>query len=194
MADPSTTILQQWINRLNAGDPEARGALLRHTEERLRLLCSRMLRHYPVVQRFEQTDDVVVKVQVRLDRMLGELAVPTVTDFLCLAARHIRHVLIDFARHYRRVPPVTPPNGSAPAPDPVSPSDDPARLALWAEFHEQIGRLPAQELAVFELLWYHGRTQKEAAELLGVATKTIQRHWYSARVRLVEALGGELPS
>jgi len=190
MADPSTAVLQQWIDRLKAGDPEARGALLRHTQERLRLLCSRMLRRYPVVQRFEQTDDVVVNVQVRLNQMLGELAISTVTDFLCLAARHIRFVLIDFARHYQGVPVVKSPNG----PDPAHPSDDPARMALWAEFHEQIGRLPAQELAVFDLLWYQGRTQKEAAELLGVATRTVQRYWCSARVRLVEALGEELPS
>src|SRR5262245_64840067 len=124
MADPSTAVLQQWIDRLNAGDPEARGALLRHTEGRVRLLSSRMLRRYPVVQRFEQTDDVVVKVQVRLDRMLGDLTVPTVTDFLRLAARHIRHVLIDFARHYQHVPSVAPPNGRPPAPHPACPSDD----------------------------------------------------------------------
>jgi len=68
----------------------------------------------------------------------------------------------------------------------------PDRLAAWADFHEQAGALPGEEQEVFDLVWYQGLTHAQAAELLGVATKTVQRRWHAACVRLSEALGGEL--
>ena len=43
------------------------------------------------------------------------------------------------------------------------------------------------------MLWYQGLTQAEAAELLGVSSRTVKRRWQTARLRLFEALGGELP-
>jgi RNA polymerase sigma-70 factor (ECF subfamily) len=36
-------------------------------------------------------------------------------------------------------------------------------------------------------------THAQAAEALGVATKTVQRRWASARLLLQDALDGELP-
>jgi RNA polymerase sigma-70 factor (ECF subfamily) len=72
-------------------------------------------------------------------------------------------------------------------------STEPSRLAAWAEFHEQIDALPEEEREVFDLLWYQGLNQAEAAELLGVSERTIKRRWQAARLRLHEALHGEMP-
>ena len=58
-------------------------------------------------------------------------------------------------------------------------------------FHEAVERLPAEERELFGLLWYQGMTHAQAAEALGVATKTVQRRWASARLFLEEALNGE---
>ena len=58
-------------------------------------------------------------------------------------------------------------------------------------FHEAVERLPAEERDVFGLLWYQGMTHAQAAEVLGVATKTVQRRWASARLLLQDALDGE---
>jgi RNA polymerase sigma factor (sigma-70 family) len=55
------------------------------------------------------------------------------------------------------------------------------------------GQLPNKEHEVFDLLWYQGLTQDEAAQLLGVSKRTIKRRWQSARLQLFEALGGHLP-
>jgi RNA polymerase sigma-70 factor (ECF subfamily) len=66
-------------------------------------------------------------------------------------------------------------------------------LAEWGEFHEQIGRLPEEEREVFDLLWYQGLSHAQAAELLQLSTKTIQRRWQAACLRLHEALQGNLP-
>jgi DNA-directed RNA polymerase specialized sigma24 family protein len=58
------------------------------------------------------------------------------------------------------------------------------------EFHRIVEGLPGE---VFELLWYHGLTQKEAAELLGVSEWTLKRRWQEARIALAQALGGSPP-
>ena len=44
--------------------------------------------------------------------------------------------------------------------------------------------------AAFDLLWYQGLTQAEAAALLGVAVPTVKLRWLKARLRVQQALGG----
>ena len=59
-------------------------------------------------------------------------------------------------------------------------ADDPLKLAVWGEFHEAVQKLPDGEREVFELLWYQGLTQEEAAELLACDRSTVKRRWRSA--------------
>jgi DNA-directed RNA polymerase specialized sigma24 family protein len=47
---------------------------------------------------------------------------------------------------------------------------------------------------VFDMLWYQGLTQAEAAALLQVSERTLQRRWRAACERLHAALDGELHS
>src|SRR5262249_12667200 len=116
-----------------------------------------------------------------------------------------RRELIDLWRHYfgpqgtganYATPP--PPSargegGPVPFDGPADSSNDPGKLAGWGEIHRQIGLLPDDEREVFDLHWYQGLTHAEAAELLGVSVSMVKRRWQSARIRLMEALGGELP-
>ena len=69
----------------------------------------------------------------------------------------------------------------------------PQTLDEWATFHEAVERLPEEERQVVGLLWYRGLTHAQAAEALGVATKTVQRRWASARLMIRDALHGERP-
>jgi RNA polymerase sigma-70 factor (ECF subfamily) len=203
MAGTTTSHLQGCLDRLRQGDASARDALLASSRERLLLLARKMLRHYRRVRRWEDSDDVVQKAHMRLDRMLDQVAVSSVRDYLRLAATNIRRVLIDLARHYygpqgagaHQITP-RPPGDSedaAPRDTPGDTSNEPARLAAWTELHQQVERLPDEECEVFDLLWYQGLTQPEAAELLGVSLKTVKRRWQAARLNLMKALGGELP-
>src|SRR5438874_1089124 len=57
MPHDSTALLQHWLDRHQAGDPDARAELIRHSQERLRHLTRQMLRHYPGVRRWEDTSD-----------------------------------------------------------------------------------------------------------------------------------------
>src|SRR5262249_13050160 len=199
MADPSSQTLhiQACLDRIRGGDEAARGELLGYACERLRNLARKMLKGYPNVHRWEQTDDVLQNASLRLLRTLRQLTVQTPRDFFRLAALNIRHELLDLAkRHYG-------PHGqganhatSPPDADPLvrgneavaDPAEDPGRLAAWAEFHEQIAALPDEEREVFDLLWYQGLSQAEAADLLGVSERTVKRRWQTARLKLHEAL------
>jgi RNA polymerase sigma-70 factor (ECF subfamily) len=195
--------MQGWITRLQSGDPAARDALFTAATERLRKLAHRMLQSYPRVRRWEQTEDVLQNSMIRLYRTLQDVPPQTVTDFLRLAALNIRRELLDLAkRHYG--PFGLGSNHASIAPDEDRPrgfaepagqqSLEPSRLAAWSEFHEQVEQLPDDERAVFDLLWYQGVTQAEAAQLLQVNERTVKRRWQSARLKLHEALHGELPT
>ena len=207
MADPSSQTLhiQACLDRIRGGDEAARGELLGYACERLRNLARKMLKGYPNVHRWEQTDDVLQNAALRLHRTLQQMPVPTALDFFRLAALNIRRELLDLARHYYGPQgqgahhatwgsgdSSTTRSDSGLAAPPDS-SDDPARLAAWGEFHRQIGALPDEEREVFDLIWYQGLSQAEAAELLNVSERTIKRRWQAARLRLHEALKGEVP-
>jgi RNA polymerase sigma factor (sigma-70 family) len=204
MANASSQSLhvQACLDRIRGGDEAARGELLDCACERLRNLARKMLKGYPNVQRWEQTDDVLQNATFRLLRTLRQLTIETPRDFFRLAALNIRHELLDLAkRHYG--PHGQGANHATLSPDDdtlvrgneavADPAEDPSRLAAWGEFHEQIAALPEEERETFDLLYYQGLTQAEAAELLGVSERTVKRRWQAARLALHDALGGEIP-
>jgi DNA-directed RNA polymerase specialized sigma24 family protein len=75
----------------------------------------------------------------------------------------------------------------------VEATRDPTKLAEWVDFHETIDTLPEPEREVFDLLWYHGLSQDEAAGVLEVDVRTVKRRWRAAGLSLHATLGGELP-
>jgi RNA polymerase sigma-70 factor (ECF subfamily) len=198
---PSTQI-QLRLDRLRTGDEVARDELVKIACQRLSRLAQKMLRSYPGVRRWEQTDDVLQNAAMRLYRALDVVKPASVRSFLNLAGVQIRRELIDLARHYNG------PRGQgrhharqgrsddsravARPRDPISDSDDPARLVDWTEFHDQVETLPAEEKEVFDLLWYQGLSQAEVAALLGVTERVVRYRWRAARLKLHERLGGRL--
>jgi len=102
MADPSpqTLHVQACLDRVRGGGEAARGELLRRACERLRNLARKMLRGYPNVRRWEQTDDVVQGAAVRLHWALRQMTVETSRGFFRLAALNIRRELLDLAKRY----------------------------------------------------------------------------------------------
>ena len=189
--DDYSSQIQRCMDRMRAGDASARDELLAHASARLTRLTRKMLRDFPGVHRWEETDDVLQNAVMRLCRALREVQPPTVADFFRLAAAQVRRELIDLARRYAGADRAM----KAPAgrPDPPDTTRDPDRLAAWTDFHCEVGALPAEEREVFDLLFYQGLAQAEAAAVIGVAEITIKRRWRAARMRLVQTLGGRLP-
>jgi RNA polymerase sigma-70 factor (ECF subfamily) len=196
---PSTQI-RLGLDRLRAGDETARGELVKIACERLSRLARRMLRSYPAVRRWEQTDDVLQNAALRLCRSLESVRPESVRSFINLAAVQIRRELIDLARRYggprgpgRHQAGQDPSDGSGGPPDPGTDTDDPSRLADWTEFHNQVAGLPAEEKEIFDLLWYQGLSRAEVAALLGVTERVVRYRWRAARLKLHERLGGRVP-
>src|SRR4051812_41252521 len=88
LAEPTSrsVLIQGWIDRLRAGDESARAELLRCSCDRLVELTRRMLRRYERVRRWEETDDVVQNVAMRLYRTLEQVKPESTRDFFRLAS------------------------------------------------------------------------------------------------------------
>jgi RNA polymerase sigma factor (sigma-70 family) len=194
--------LQTWIDQMQAGEPTARDQLLGHACERLRRLTRKMLKGFARVKHWELTDDVLQNALLRLWTALGQVTPRSTRDFYRLAALQIRRELIDLTRQYYG------PQGmgahqagnvecdrstNAPRANAADLTLEPSRLATWTEFHQRVDTLPEDEREVFDLLWYQGLTQPEAAALLTISEATLRRRWLAARRRLHQALKGDLP-
>jgi RNA polymerase sigma-70 factor (ECF subfamily) len=174
------------------GDEVAVEALLRHSGDRLTSLTRRMLGDFPRVKRWADTDDVLQNALVRLLKALRDVKPETPRDFLALAATQIRRELIDLARHYYGPEGIGANHDSVAADDAhraarldrADRRDEPATLAQWRELHQQIEALPEEEREVVGLLFYQGLSQAEAAELLNVSVRTVQRRWHVSLCKL----------
>ncbi len=187
------------LQRHRDGDASARDALIGLAQSRFVALARAMLRRSPHVRRWEETDDLLQAALLRLHRSLADVRPESLRHFDNLAAAQIRRELIDMARGYYG------PEGlgahhhtehsgpDARLGDLPDGSGRPESLDEWVAFHEAVERLPDDERQVVDRIWYKGLTHDEAAEALGVATKTIQRRWASARLRLRDALHGDAP-
>ncbi len=155
-----TAQLDGLLDLMRSGDQTARQRLVEHACERLRGLARKMLRRYPKVHRWEETDDVFVEAVTRLHRALATVQPESPRHFYNLAATQIRRVLIDLARRYcgpeglgsRHDTAARSPDGeSPPRYERADSSGEPSNLAEWTEFHEQVEVLPEEEREVFNL-------------------------------------------
>jgi hypothetical protein len=97
MADGTdlTAEIQLRLDRLHSGDESARDELLDITRVRLGLLARKMLQGFPGLRRWEQTDDILQNVALRLCRALTQIRPESVHGFIRLATLQIRRELID---------------------------------------------------------------------------------------------------
>ncbi len=197
----SDTVLQGLIDQANAGDAAAWGELMAHACERLRRLARKMLKGFPDLRRWEQTDDLLQNALLRLHRALAEVKPSSVRHFFNLATVQMRRELLDLADHHFG------PEGDGANHHTDGPclaagkdgtldrqpavADQPTSLDGWTEFHARIEALPEEEREVVGLIWYEGLAQEEAAAVLGVSVRTVKRRWQAARLLLYEAVKGE---
>jgi RNA polymerase sigma factor (sigma-70 family) len=200
----STDRVRSLIERLSEDDEHACAELINHTAERVTVLTRRMFQDYRRLGRWEQTDDICQNASVRLWKALKATRPTTPAEFYRLAALQIRRELIDQVRRYFG-PEGMGANNASNAEEDASGSTppqnydhaqttlDPAKLSRWAEFHERVAMLPEDERSVFDLVWYQGLPQAEAADVLGISERTLKRRWLAARLSLGRALDGAPP-
>ncbi len=96
----STAQTQALLNLAAEGNEKALDDLIARASERLLKLTRRMLRNYPDLRRWEQTDDVFQNAAIRLQRSLKKVKPDSVRRFFALASLEIRRSLIDLCRHH----------------------------------------------------------------------------------------------
>ena len=199
ISDQTIAELQDALEAANAGSDAAFEELIRRFESRFRTLTRHMLLRYPRLRRWEETDDVYQAAAIRLHRSLADAKPNSIRQFVGLSATQTRRTLIDLSRHYfgalghgKRHETE---GGGRAADDPGGAIDrsskspnGPVSMEQWSEFHEAVGKLPAEAREAFELVWYTGLQQQEAARLLGVSRRTIIRRLNEARMLLREIL------
>jgi RNA polymerase sigma-70 factor (ECF subfamily) len=207
VSDESTALLMQGqLERAVTGDAEARQRLLEFARDRLMHHARRLLHgRYARLEPFAQTDDVVQQLYVKILENQNRFwvnahgePVRTLAEFFGHASAWMRDVLCDrlrkaYGRDDNR-PLVLPldggSSGGGPRHEPYSSTLDGDKLRRWTEFHEAAARLPDDLRAVFDLVWYQGLSQPEAAALLGIAVRTVKLRWLKARLLVQQALGG----
>lgn len=109
------------------------------------------------------------------------------TQFYAVAARTIRRILVDHARHRRRK---KRDHGIRITLD-ESIADSPGReldLIALNDALEQLERLAPRQAQVVELRYFGGLEVDEAADALGVSPATVKRDWTFARAFLLRSL------
>jgi RNA polymerase sigma-70 factor (ECF subfamily) len=198
MAEEHTTAaVQRYLDAL-AGDGSVEPiiqALLDRSVRRLQILCANLLfRSYPRLAQPPVNlfpEELLGDVVVRLHKALKEVRPRTVRQFFALVNQHLRWQLNDLARRLDTHPPAEQLHEGV-VPDPATSSSGlspDARRML-----EAIDQLPEDEREAFELLHVQGLTQPEAAEVLGVSLKTVQRRLNRSVVRLAEQLDDLRPT
>jgi RNA polymerase sigma-70 factor (ECF subfamily) len=188
MTDEQTTVVvQRYLDAL-AGEAPAEPiirALLDRSVRRLHYLCASLLyRSYPRLTRPPlnlQTEELLSAVVERLLKALGEARPRTARHFLALAGQHMRWELNDLARRLDKQPAaVELCDGLVPAPA----ASDSGLSPQGRRMLEAIDSLPEDEREAFDLVRIQGLTHAETAEVLGVATKTVQR-WLNHGLRVL---------
>ena len=186
------------IERLRQGDESARRALLERVYHRLcRIAAATLHTEFPRLRDQHELHSVVDQAWIRLREALETTQPASAEGFYNLVFHKVRQVLLDLARRktredgrVRRGIGGGNDSNSRLRHEPGDATDDPAQLAFWTEFHQQVANLPDSERAVFDFHYYAEFPQAEIAHLLNLHPKQVSRLWLSATGKLGRWLKG----
>jgi RNA polymerase sigma-70 factor (ECF subfamily) len=195
--EPTTAAIQRYLDALpgdTAAEPIIR-ELLDRAVRRLRLLCATLLyRSYPRLTQPPlnlETDELLGGVVAGLLTALRAVRPPTVRQFFGLATQHMRWQLNDLARRLDEQPVAAALPGTGVA---APPSSDSCLTPAGRRMLGAIEGLPEVEREVFDLVRIQGLTHAEAAGVVGVSERTVQRRLNRARLLLAEQLADLCPT
>jgi RNA polymerase sigma-70 factor (ECF subfamily) len=197
-AEQTTAAVQRYLDAL-AGDQPAEPivrALLDRSVRRLQMLCANLL--YRKYRRLTlpplnlQPDEMLDAVVERLLKAMRSVRPQTVRQFFALVNQHMRWELNDVARRLDEQPTVVELRDDlVPAPPASSGSVlTPAGFRIL----KVIDELPEDEREVFGLIHVQGLAQGEAADVVGVSVRTVQRRLNRALLLLAQELDDLRPT
>ncbi len=204
MSGQTTAEVRELIDRLRRGDDSARQALLERVYHRLcRIAAATLQSDFPRVQQQHELNSVVNEAWMRLLTALKTSQPESAEAFYGLMFHNVRQVLLDLAMRqtrdkarWRQAPPGTDGSTNAGSLAICDSTHDPARLAFWTEFHQEVARLPDHERIVFDFHYFAEFPQADIAKLLNLHPKQVSRLWLAATGRLAQWLddtGGQHP-
>ena len=179
--------ITQLLNAWHQGDTGAANALFAVVYDDLRSLARRQL---ATLRAGETLAPTVLVHEAYLK--FAERSAPDVVDrahFLAVAARAMRHVVVDYVRRRqanKRDPgaPVLTLDAEAAASVGTSPVD----VIAMNEALAQLETLDARQARIVELRFFGGLELEEIAKELEVSARTVKRDWQKARAFLYHAL------
>lgn len=200
--DDTAPPVTQGLGLLIGGDPSAVDRLVEAWSARLRHLTHKILRHYPGVRRYDDTDDVFQGAIMRLHRAISQMAEAgeSPRSMMALGAVQIHRELVDLTRRYATAASYQANHGTnvfcdesgvRHFVDEAAVTEEP--LDRWERFHETVERLTPEQKEVFRLVWYLGADQKTIAAIMGCSERSVKNYWRQAREAVKAALDGDRP-
>src|SRR6476646_7666256 len=181
--------LDQLLERACHGDCEARGELIRVTYDQLKALAAARLRD----ERPDYTLTATALVH-EVSLQLLEGAAVTANDrgqFLALAAKAMRNLLIDYARSRGRQKRGGGAKRLSLDEDLAAADEQNDELVVLDEALERFAQIDARKSRVVELRYFGGLSVQETATVLDVSPATVKRDWDVARAWLHRELHRE---
>jgi RNA polymerase sigma factor (sigma-70 family) len=197
-SEHTTVAVQNYLDALAVdatADPIIR-SLLARSAARLETLCANMLhRSYPRLARPPvnlHEDELLDALVERLLKALRAVRPQNVRQFFGLANQHIRWELNALARRLDEHPPAVAMDSqfAAAPPPPSEPPLTPNAVTML----QAIANLPEDERETFGLVRIQGLSYPQAAEILGVSGKTVQRRINRSLLHLSQQLEALRPS
>jgi len=187
MSTPPTHEITQWLVGWSDGDPSALEKLTPLVYRELHRLAQAYMRGERPGHTL-QTTALVNEAYVRLidaERMGWQNR----AHFYGVAARLMRHILVDFARSRDQVK-----RGGGVEPLPLDEAwtittDRTAELVNLDDALTALEKLDARQSRIVELRFFGGLTEPEIAEVLKVSPRTVNSDWSLARAWLLRELG-----
>ena len=180
----------QILSAIEQGDPAAAEQLLPLVYDELRHLATQKLAQEKPGQTLQATA-LVHEAYLRLVDVETAQRWDSRGHFFAAAAEAMRRILVDQARRRRSQR-----RGGAAkrlslaSLDPAIPAPDEELLAV-DEALAQLQELDAPKAELVKLRYFAGLTVAEAAEALGIAPSTADRHWTYARAWLYRRVAGD---
>ncbi len=177
------------LSRLSEGDPSAGDELMPLLYEELRQVAERCMGRQAAEHTLQPTA-LVHEAWMRLSAA-GGAAVRDRVHFVRLAARTMRHVLVDHARAK-----ATRKRGAAAQRVPLdgvlaSFEERSLDVVALSEALEGLAAKDPELARIVELRFFAGLTVEQVAEVLGVSERTVHRAWRVARLWLRDELSVE---
>jgi RNA polymerase sigma factor (TIGR02999 family) len=175
-----------WLQAWGRGDVEAEGRLYGLVYDELRRQAARLLRRERREHTLQPTA-LVHEAYLRLAELRGGQW-PSRAHFFAMAARAMRHVLVDHARRRRALKRDGALTRVAWTDDVVATGPSDLDVVELEQALQELAALDPEQAHIVELRLFAGLTVEETAEVTGVSTSTVKREWRTARLWLKRRL------